>query len=453
MSVYIFTGPTLDPSEGHPILDAIYLPPAAQGDVYRVARRRPKAIGIIDGYFDTRPSVWHKEILWAMREGVHVFGSASMGALRAAELAAFGMQGVGEIFEGYRRGDLTDDDEVAIAHDAPANGYRPLSVAMANIRATLAAAERGGVIGAALHGALIGIAKERFYPERSYARLLADATAQGLGGAALEALRAWLPGGQVDQKRADALAMLRAIAAWLAAGGGPTRVRYHFEHTIYWEHVVQTTGDTDLGDEAGDPNTLLSALFDEMRLDSAAYHLARRGALAAGLAHALADQQGLRVAPEQVQEAIIAFRQARGLLEADSMADWLRAQRLDPKRFAELIEEQALAGAAIGRATTNITSRIVDQLRLDGAYARLWERTRHKQHVLREAGLANPSLDAAGISRDDLLRWYFGGRGEGAIPPDLGQYATAAGFRDEHALVHAVLREYFYLKLTQTAQQ
>ena len=47
-------------------------PPVGQGDVYRAATRyRPRAIGIVDGYFHQVPSVWHKEILWAMAEGIH----------------------------------------------------------------------------------------------------------------------------------------------------------------------------------------------------------------------------------------------------------------------------------------------------------------------------------------------------------------------------------------------
>src|SRR5688572_32760283 len=50
------------------------------------------------------------------RSGVRVFGAASMGALRAAELQPFGMIGVGQVFQAYRRGHLTDDDEVAVAH-------------------------------------------------------------------------------------------------------------------------------------------------------------------------------------------------------------------------------------------------------------------------------------------------------------------------------------------------
>lgn len=63
------------------VMDTVYLPPVAQGDVYGAALGRPDAIGIIDGYFERVPSVWHKEILWAMAQGIHVFGSASVGAI------------------------------------------------------------------------------------------------------------------------------------------------------------------------------------------------------------------------------------------------------------------------------------------------------------------------------------------------------------------------------------
>ena len=120
MSIYVFLGPTLSLEEASSVLDAVYLPPVSQGDVYRlVSLGGPKAIAIVDGYFNQVPAVWHKEILWAMSEGIPVYGAASMGALRAAELAPFGMRGVGRIFEAYRDGVLPpyggepfeDDDE------------------------------------------------------------------------------------------------------------------------------------------------------------------------------------------------------------------------------------------------------------------------------------------------------------------------------------------------------
>src|SRR5262249_61805173 len=50
LSAYIFTGPTISALEASRLLEAVYLPPAAEGDVYRVALKHPQAIGIIDGH-------------------------------------------------------------------------------------------------------------------------------------------------------------------------------------------------------------------------------------------------------------------------------------------------------------------------------------------------------------------------------------------------------------------
>ena len=63
----------------------------------------------------------YKELLLALSQGVHVVGGASMGALRAAELYPFGMEGVGEIFEWFRDGVIEADDEVAVIHSSAEN--------------------------------------------------------------------------------------------------------------------------------------------------------------------------------------------------------------------------------------------------------------------------------------------------------------------------------------------
>src|SRR5439155_6455835 len=113
--IFVFAGPTISPAD-RAELDAVYLPPVMAGDVYRVAAQGPQAIGIIDGRTHRVPAVWHKEILWAMSRGIHVFGSAGVGALRAAELAPFGMEGVGKVFEAYRDATLEDDDDVTVMY-------------------------------------------------------------------------------------------------------------------------------------------------------------------------------------------------------------------------------------------------------------------------------------------------------------------------------------------------
>ena len=168
MTIVVFVGPTLSREDIAACGDMVCLPPVAQGDVYRAAQRRPLAMGIIDGYFSGAPSVWHKEILWAMSRGIPVFGSASMGALRAAELHAFGMRGVGRIFEAFRDGELEDDDEVAVVHGPAELAHIQVSEAMVNIRATLTRAETEGVLSKSSRGALEAFGKSMFFPQRNW---------------------------------------------------------------------------------------------------------------------------------------------------------------------------------------------------------------------------------------------------------------------------------------------
>jgi hypothetical protein len=242
MSVVIFAGPSLPPGARptDPLFD--WRAPVRQGELYRVAlQERPAIIGVVDGYFEVTPTVWHKEILWAMAQGMHVFGAASIGALRAAELDGFGMRGIGRIYQDFRDGVLEDDDEVAVLHGPAEIGYPPVTEAMVNIRATLAAATRDGVIAAPLAAELTTIAKTLFYKERSYPAMLEAAANTGLGAVGLARFEDWLPKHRVDQKRLDALAMLDAISAHIAAGTSPLRVTYELADTTAWQTARRQT--------------------------------------------------------------------------------------------------------------------------------------------------------------------------------------------------------------------
>ena len=248
MNAVIFTGPTLSAADARGELEATYLPPAAEGDVYRAAQKGPQVIGIIDGYFERQPAVWHKEILWAMSRGIHVFGAASMGALRAAELEVFGMEGVGSIFEAYRTGALEDDDEVAVAQAPAELGFRALSDAMVDIRHTLELAVEASVLTAPIAAALESIAKALFYPDRRYSRVLQGAREVGLPPAELAALEAWLRAGSASLKREDAVAMLRTIRDRMASGLPPKAVRYAFENSSMWESAWRLAGESNESD-------------------------------------------------------------------------------------------------------------------------------------------------------------------------------------------------------------
>ena len=191
------------------------------------------------------PAVWHKEILWAIGQGVHVFGAASMGALRAAELAPFGMRGVGRIFEAYRDGRFTASTTTrsrTTTRWPSCTGRRRAAISAhprrwSNIRCTLARAVTEGVIAEATRRALVAEAKAAFFPDRGYAALLAQGRAGGLPEAELAALERWLPAGRVDQKRLDAVAMLEAMRDFLAADPPPARADFTFERTTYWKRA------------------------------------------------------------------------------------------------------------------------------------------------------------------------------------------------------------------------
>jgi len=239
MKGILFVGPTLASAAFDAGPDVALRPPAAQGDIYRAARGKARAIGLIDGAFETVPSVWHKEILFALSRGIHVYGAASMGALRAAELHAFGMIGVGRIFQDYRAGRIERDDEVAMLHAPAEEGFRQLSEALVDMRATLALAVRTRIVSAKTARDLERIAAATFFKDRSWHATLKRGRAEDLPGRQLKRLAAWLPENRVEQKRRDALALVAAMRRLLARRTPPFRPRFALQRTAYWQAVVE----------------------------------------------------------------------------------------------------------------------------------------------------------------------------------------------------------------------
>lgn len=148
--ILVYLGPSLHLAKAQAILPgAIYRPPAKQGDIVTdVVNYRPNRIILIDGYFRENLSVWHKEIVYALQfPGVKgIYGAASMGALRAAELDYLGMVGIGKIYGWYRDSVTEDDSEVALSfaeREGPDGTiYYPSTVPLVDIRAGVEHYER-----------------------------------------------------------------------------------------------------------------------------------------------------------------------------------------------------------------------------------------------------------------------------------------------------------------------
>lgn len=252
--IVVFLGPSVDRAQARARLDACYLPPVSQGDILSVAQTKPRAIAIIDGYFQLVPAVWHKEILHALDLGIPVLGAASMGALRAAELDAFGMVGVGQIYRWYRSGFLDADDEVAVIHSPQAIGHKPLSEAMVNIRATLDLAVRTGGLSMDSALMLLESCAQTPYWDRSFDRLADDARRLDLPSAEIDAV---VTAVRVDQKRLDALDLLDLLATGDFAPAVPEA--FQFNHTTKFDRLADR--DTCLARQ-GDSRITASALID-----------------------------------------------------------------------------------------------------------------------------------------------------------------------------------------------
>ena len=363
MTAIIFAGPTIAPSEIQRELAAECRGPVAQGDVYRAALARPATIGIVDGYFESIPAVWHKEILWAMSQGIHVFGSASMGALRAAELDAFGMRGVGAIFQAYRDGTLEDDDEVAVAHASAEHGFRAASDAMVNIRATVADAEQRRVIRESTARCFLAIAKNLFYAERSYASVLGIAAGE-VDAIDLRRFRDWLPSNRIDQKRLDATAMLREMRRFLEPGLEPMRVGFAFEESLHWEAMR-------LDLHAGARSEPDAIVLEALRRDPARLARAIEGALGWWLAARRAWREGHVPAAADVMKSSAALCRAHGLSTPQDVARWLDRNRSTENDLDRLLIGAAQLTRSIAAAGPELEPVLADYLRWTGDYERL----------------------------------------------------------------------------------
>ena len=442
MNAVVFLGPSLSRQDAEAILTADYRPPVRQGDVYRVVQNgQPDAIAIVDGYFQEVPSVWHKEILWALDQGVAVYGAASMGALRAAEMQRYGMRGLGRIFEAFRDGvfppyddeAFEDDDEVAVIHGPAELGYSALSDAMVDLRATFARAAAESVIDEGLRDRLVKAYKGRFYRERSFEALSEVLFSLGAAAEQARALQAWLPTGRVEQKREDAKALLGHLAA-----GEPGKEAqwpeqsFVFETTTLWAQFVEA-GSGDSSDRVSLEERLV---LDELRLDPDLYEEVRR---VAALRRA-AMVGGERRAPSdgERREALDRLRRREGLWSRADLEAWARANDLDRAGFDRLIEEEAKIALEVAAAASEIDAYLLDVLRQDGRYEGLARRAREKE--VEEAAMPPESLRP--LAAESLLDWYFDQHLGRDLPRDPQAVSDELGFATFDDFLRALAREY-----------
>ena len=436
----MFLGPTLAHDEARAVLEAEYLPPAGHGDVLRAALGRPVAIALVDGVFEATPAVWHKEILFALSEGVHVYGAASMGALRAAELDRFGMRGVGEVYRAYAEGVLEDDDEVAVAHADAAHGFRALSESMVDVRATLDAAVTSGVVRAPVAAGIATRVKETFYPRRLLVAALDP------GDEEHEQLQAWLRDGWVGRKRADALELLSVVSDELRAGLQPFRPGWTLQHTRCFGAARRSVELAASGRpqplHVRDADEHLEAVLDEVRLEPHRYRRLLDRALLAAVALDAATAAGVDTSSWSQQGALDQERWRRGLLDPDDVTVWLEERGLSDDDLPSVARRLAALRWTHDAYRDSVSGELALALRTDDAFTALADRAARKRAAL--ASL--PTADGVATDDERVISWYFGERLRQEVPIALEPWAAAHGWSRKGDLVRALRAEWLFEK-------
>ena len=433
--IVVFAGPTIAEEQVHTIIDdATVRPPASMGDIYRAAQSRPHAIGIIDGYFEAIPSVWHKEILWALNSGIPIYGASSMGALRAAEMHPFGMTGVGEIFEQYRDGILEDDDEVALQHAPKELNFAPLSEPMVNIRATLKRAVQEGIVDTELESSLIRLAKGRFYPERTWDNLFDDALRQPADIGKTERLRNWLPGGKVDQKLDDAVAMLQAIRERGQTAHTGALEEIDFQHTVMWETLTRSVEDTE--------QIKTSLMIDCLRSDPVQYRHFRERA-AKSLVSEMDDIEATETVPKgEISRALTNFRTQHQLYTARSLDEWLAANGLELQQLENNLAREISEDTLIKANPDLFRSKILMELQNEGLGEKLEIRSGMILEIGEQTGLLNATPEDLGTSKIGLQMWYFETLLEIPMPDDLDYFLDKNDFLDRNEFERVMVLQF-----------
>lgn len=206
----IFLGPTLSLEKAKEILDADYRLPAKKGDLLRLIPSPVKLVGLIDGYFLQDYPPTPIEVYNLLRKkNVKVFGSSSLGALRAVELKKFGIIGIGKIFNLYLNGIIDSDDEVAVTFTGY-TGYK--SEALIDIRYNLFLAYKNKLIDKGTKNIILKIAKRTYFPYRTYTDIL-NKSKQVLPQKKkqLEDLEEFVSKKRISLKERDAIELLNCI--------------------------------------------------------------------------------------------------------------------------------------------------------------------------------------------------------------------------------------------------
>jgi ribosomal protein S12 methylthiotransferase accessory factor len=209
-----FVGPSIPADRARAVMpDGDLRAPIKRGDLDGIPAGT--IVGIVDGLFAQTLAISRGEITEAIERGVDVYGAASMGALRAAELTS--VVGVGRIYEMYRTGVIERDDEVAVLVDP--DTFEALTEPLVNVRYAVERLVRSGTLSRADGASIVEACAGLHYTDRTYPQILAHSRLAR--NRDLEDVIRLLK--RFNLKRDDAQLLLETIAAARPQAASPAR--------------------------------------------------------------------------------------------------------------------------------------------------------------------------------------------------------------------------------------
>lgn len=439
MTLHVFSGPTLAAGRVRAIVsDAVCHLPVGHGDLLTLGAREGDVVLIIDGLWHQTAPVRHKEILLLLDAGVAVVGAASMGALRAAELCAFGMLGAGKVFEAFRSGQLEADDEVAVLHTPEG---QQLTEALVNLRCAILGAAADRQVSQDEAAALEETARRLPYTRRSWTALHRAAAAAGLG-AALHRVDLWRQSHPYDVKRQDAEYALRWIDSPDFAlyrpftdplSGHPWRTSF----TTLWQVLYAPAGQTPA------PRLPLGALLQYEQLYEPTFPPRWRHRVLTAVAR-------VDVGPQEAEDAAVKAAEDLGLcidaLSVDQLAFWLTDQELGALDSAEMLRRVMVRSASWDSAWSVWPATAEDAAGLLGDPEATASTVAAALELNTAVAAEDPQYGVAHLALDRLARHVaarWGLTEAGARESDAA--ARDRGFRDWAGAVGAA-RSYYLLQ-------
>jgi hypothetical protein len=429
--VLVYVGPSLDADQVlERIPEAIVRPPANQSDLISdVLALEPTHVLLIDGNFASSLSVWQKEIVYALQiPGVRaIYGAASMGALRAADLSEFGMIGSGRIFRWYDEGVITDESEVSVMYyPRPDGSYVTTTIPLVNVRAALDAAVDAEAIEPEYAGKVFEFARSVPWQERT-TQLIAR-----LG----EGLMGWID--RHDQKKIDALELVCTFQELkprpVFATAKPENLSLYFSAQFERDRQVSVNG-TPIALQHLDAFIMLHDVDYAQKLMDANN---RKCALL------LADMYRVTVNQADFDAQWARFCARLSLTTAEMHQDWMRQNNINLKEFCRLMLEDARMhklhrALNVVHSLRRNTQRLFDYLRTSDSYAYWAGEAACQEERIRRRGEESISLDLENNPHQLMLSHLQ--RTGLSIAGSLESYAAECGFGTLPELVVALERD------------